>query len=87
MPGPTLGAGQLLIRATRSLISPRTERMLMDFGRGRLIEKARQQPDKVCMVFDRAKTDGLLPTIEATRTSSIEELAKRSLDDVDGAGA
>ena len=39
--------------------------MLVEFGKAGWIEKARQQPDKVRMVLDKIKTDGLLPTVEA----------------------
>ena len=39
--------------------------MLVEFGKAGWIEKARQQPDKVRMVLDKIKTDGLLPTLEA----------------------
>ena len=39
--------------------------MLIDFGKANLLEKARQQPDKVRMVLDKIKTDGLQPTLEA----------------------
>ena len=39
--------------------------MLVDFGKAGWIDKARQQPDKVRMVLDKIKTDGLQPTIEA----------------------
>ena len=65
VPAPRLSAGHVLIRTTRSLVSAGTERMLMDFGKGSLIEKARREPDKVRMVLDKIKTDGVLPTIEA----------------------
>ena len=41
--------------------------MLVDFGKAGWTEKARQQPDKVRMVLDKIKTDGLIPTIEAVR--------------------
>jgi len=41
--------------------------MLVDFGKAGFIEKARQQPDKVRMVLDKIRTDGLVPTIEAVR--------------------
>ena len=41
--------------------------MLVDFGKANLIDKARQQPDKVRMVLDKVKTDGLLPTLDAVR--------------------
>lgn len=39
--------------------------MLVEFGKADLLEKARQQPDKVRMVLDKIKTDGLMPTVEA----------------------
>jgi len=42
--------------------------MLLDFGRASLINKARQQPDKVRAVFDKIGTDGLHTTIEAVRS-------------------
>jgi threonine dehydrogenase-like Zn-dependent dehydrogenase len=57
----------LLIRTARSLVSVGTERMLVDFGKANLVEKARQQPDEVRMVLDKARTDGLVPTLEAVR--------------------
>lgn len=67
IPSPRAGRGQLLIRTTRTLVSAGTERMLVDFGKAGFIEKARQQPDKVRMVLDKIRTDGLLPTLEAVR--------------------
>jgi predicted dehydrogenase/threonine dehydrogenase-like Zn-dependent dehydrogenase len=67
VPCPRTGAGQLLIRTTRTLVSAGTERMLVDFGKAGFIDKARQQPDKVRMVLDKIRTDGLMPTIEAVR--------------------
>jgi hypothetical protein len=63
-PSPTCGPGQLLIATRRSLISAGTERMLVEFGQGNLIAKARSQPDKVRQVLDKIRTDGLLPTLE-----------------------
>jgi predicted dehydrogenase/threonine dehydrogenase-like Zn-dependent dehydrogenase len=59
--------GQLLIGTSRTLVSVGTERMLVDFGKANPIEKARQQPDKVRMVVDKVKTDGLMPTLDAVR--------------------
>jgi predicted dehydrogenase/threonine dehydrogenase-like Zn-dependent dehydrogenase len=67
VPCPRARPGHLLIRTAISLVSAGTERMLVEFGRANLIEKARQQPDKVRMVLDKVKTDGLLPTLEAVR--------------------
>lgn len=64
IPLPNCGANEVLIRTERSLISPGTERMLLEFGRSSYIQKAKQQPDKVKMVLDKIKTDGLIPTME-----------------------
>ena len=64
VPVPQVKAGSVLIRTTRSLVSLGTERMLVEFGKANLIDKARQQPDKVKQVLDKIKTDGLMPTLE-----------------------
>ena len=64
LPSPTVKPGQLLIQTSRSLVSLGTEKMLVEFGKASLIQKARQQPDKVKMVLDKIKTEGLMPTIE-----------------------
>jgi predicted dehydrogenase/threonine dehydrogenase-like Zn-dependent dehydrogenase len=65
VPVPSTRDRQLLIATTRSLVSAGTERMLVEFGKAGWIEKARQQPDKVRMVLDKIKADGIQPTIEA----------------------
>jgi predicted dehydrogenase/threonine dehydrogenase-like Zn-dependent dehydrogenase len=46
------------------LISLGTEKMLLNFGKAGWVSKARQQPDKVKMVIDKIKTDGLMPTVD-----------------------
>ena len=65
IPVPRVKSGTVLIQTTRTLVSLGTERMLVDFGKANIIQKAKQQPDKVKMVLDKIKTDGLSPTIEA----------------------
>lgn len=67
IPCPRPGRGQLLIRTSRSLVSAGTERMLVDFGRANILEKARQQPERVRQVLDKVRTDGVGPTLEAVR--------------------
>lgn len=67
VPCPRVSRGQLLVRTSRSLISTGTERMLVDFGKANPIAKAREQPDKVRMVMDKVRTDGLMPTLGAVR--------------------
>ena len=65
VPVPQVKSGSVLIQTTRTLVSLGTERMLVEFGKANLIDKARQQPDKVKQVLDKIKTDGLQPTLEA----------------------
>ena len=64
LPSPQVSNGSVLIQTTYSLVSLGTERMLVEFGKASLIEKARQQPEKVTQVLDKIKTDGLLPAVE-----------------------
>lgn len=68
VPCPKLIKGSLLIASRNTLVSSGTERMLLDFGRANLFDKARQQPDKAKKVLDKVRTDGLLPTIDAVRS-------------------
>jgi predicted dehydrogenase/threonine dehydrogenase-like Zn-dependent dehydrogenase len=74
VPSPALSRGSLLIRTRRSLISAGTERMLVEFGRGSLLQKARQQPEKLAQVMDKARTDGVLATLETVRSKLDEPL-------------
>lgn len=57
--------GQLLIESSCSLLSAGTERMLVDFGKANWLEKARQHPDKVKQVLEKASTDGFLSTLDS----------------------
>jgi len=68
IPCPRILPGHISIRTRQTLVSAGTERMLVDFGKANLIDKARQQPDKVKIVVDKVKTDGLAPTLEAVRS-------------------
>ena len=68
VPCPKSQKGALLISSRNTLVSAGTERMLVDFGKANMIDKARQQPDKVKMVLDKVRTDGLMPTIDAVRS-------------------
>ncbi len=65
VPAPLCQPGCLLIQTRRSVLSPGTERMLVEFGQGNLLQKARSQPERVREVLNKIKTDGLLPTLEA----------------------
>lgn len=64
-PAPTPAAGEILIRTRYSLVSLGTEKMLVQFGKASLWQKARAQPDKVRQVLAKMRTDGIRPTLEA----------------------
>lgn len=68
IPVPQVRPGHILIQSRTSVVSAGTERMLVEFGKANMIDKARQQPEKVKQVLDKVKTDGLAPTINAVKT-------------------
>ena len=65
VPIPNVTDDTILVKTSRSLVSIGTERTLVEFGKASFIQKARKQPDKVKMVLNKMKTDGVLPTLEA----------------------
>lgn len=73
-PAPSVSRGHLLVASTVTLVSAGTERMLVDFGKASYLEKARKQPEKVKMVLEKIRTDGLATTIEAVRSKLAQPL-------------
>lgn len=73
-PSPQVCYNHLSLDSTVSLISSGTERMLVDFGKAGMVQKARQQPEKVKMVLEKAATDGLLTTVDAVRSKLSQPL-------------
>lgn len=73
-PVPQCSKGHLLIATSVSLISAGTERMLVGFGRASMLDKARQQPEKVKMVLEKVQTDGLLTTYDAVKSKLAQPL-------------
>ena len=65
VPAPQIRRGYVLIKTSRTLVSLGTERMLVEFGRANLLQKAMQQPDRVKQVIGKIKTEGLRPTLQA----------------------
>jgi len=63
VPVPTVKKGFVLIQTTRSLVSLGTERMLVEFGKANYLAKTKKQPERVKMVLEKIKSDGLMPTI------------------------
>src|SRR5678816_4638862 len=68
VPAPVASGVKVVIRTQASLISAGTERMLVEFGRGNLLDKARAQPDRVKDVLSKVRTDGLLSTLDAVQS-------------------
>lgn len=64
VPAPILKSGHVIVETTRSLVSIGTERMLVEFSKAGLMQKAIQQPSRVKMVLDKIKAEGLIPTLE-----------------------
>lgn len=65
VPSPRCGPHEVKSLSRVSLISPGTERMLVEFGSASLLGKARAQPDRVRQVLEKMKVDGIQPTLEA----------------------
>ena len=75
VPCPQVTPGHLLVRTRVSLVSAGTERMLLEFGKANLLGKARQQPERVKEAWEKIKTDGLMPTLEAVRAKLDEPIS------------
>jgi predicted dehydrogenase len=65
VPVPTPRAGFALVRTAASLVSAGTERMVVEFAEKNLVGKARSRPDLVRQVMDKARREGLVPTVQA----------------------
>src|SRR5919197_5936637 len=68
VPAPSAPAGGVLVHNRWSLISPGTERMLLEAGGANLLSTARQRPDLVKQMLDKARRDGIGATIQAVRS-------------------
>lgn len=67
VPVPMADGPTLIVGTRASVISPGTERMLVEFGRASWLQRARAQPDRVKQVLDKVRSDGLGPAVEAVR--------------------
>ena len=67
VPVPALQKGRVLVRTAASLISSGTERAAVEMlGKG-LVQEARERPDLVRAVMEKARREGLLNTFSAVR--------------------
>ena len=68
VPAPVARPGFVLVRTAASLISAGTERATVEAGQKGLLARALQQPQLVSQVIQKAKSDGILNTVEAVRS-------------------
>jgi predicted dehydrogenase/threonine dehydrogenase-like Zn-dependent dehydrogenase len=65
VPPPALLPGGVIVRTAASIISPGTEKMVMELARKSLIGKARERPDLVRQVINRVRTHGVVTTFQS----------------------
>lgn len=65
IPIPAPREGQALVKVSASLVSAGTERMVVEFAEKSYLGKARSRPDLVKQTLDKAKREGLMPTVQA----------------------
>jgi len=59
-PPPRCGPNEVLVRNVVSLISPGTEKLMVEMGRKSLVGKALARPDLVSLAYRKAKREGFL---------------------------
>ncbi len=74
VPAPLVRSGHVLVRNRASLISAGTERMVIDFAKKSLAGKAKDRPDLVRKVLDKARRDGVAATFKAVMARLDEPL-------------
>jgi len=67
VPAPAPDRGQLLVRTCFSVVSPGTDKLVMEFARKSLLGKARSRPDLVRQVARKLRQEGPLPTWRAVQ--------------------
>lgn len=65
VPVPSVRPGMVLVKTAASLVSVGTERMVVEFAEKSLVGKAQSRPDLVNQVMDKARREGVVPTIQA----------------------
>lgn len=74
-PAPIARPGFAVVRTHCSIISPGTERMVLELARASLLGKARARPDQVRKVLDKVRREGLLATLDTVRARLDEPMA------------
>ena len=64
VPPSGLSGPGVLVATQASIVSAGTEKMIVDFAKKSLLQKAKSRPDLVKQVLDKVKRDGLKETIQ-----------------------
>jgi predicted dehydrogenase/threonine dehydrogenase-like Zn-dependent dehydrogenase len=67
VPRPVVSPGTVLVDVRASLLSAGTERTKVQTAQKSLLGKARQRPDQVAQVIEKARNDGVRETVRAVR--------------------
>lgn len=67
VPVPVVQPGRVVVRSVASLISAGTERASVENTRKSLVQEARERPDLVKAVIDKARSEGIRNTFNAVR--------------------
>ena len=68
VPVPVCGDNGALVQSSVSLVSAGTEKMLVDFAKKSILQKAKDRPDLVKQVLDKMKKEGVKNTLEKVFT-------------------
>ena len=71
---PSIGAAEVLVATTHSVVSAGTERAVRGLASAGLVAKARSRPDLVRQVLAKAKADGPLPVLKSVRNRLEEQM-------------
>jgi len=66
-PSPGVCEGQVLVRASYSVVSTGTELSKLDLARKSLVQKAQSRPDQVAKVLESVRTEGVVATVQRVR--------------------
>lgn len=75
VPPPSLRSHGILVRTRTSLVSPGTERMVVNFAEKNVVQKARARPDLVMQVIEKVQTEGLLTAFDSVRNRMDQPLS------------
>ena len=74
VPGPQIGATEVLVRTEASIVSAGTERAVTALAQASLLAKAKARPDLVRKVVSRARTEGIASTLGVVKGRLAEDL-------------